>query len=314
MRRSIRILRFVKKLLKFVLSEGRCHFLTDHSKQALNTHWKTNMAGCEESCGFYFVFALFTFFVWMDMSFFDELQEYGSFYNTTVAETLMFPAKTVKVRLQDHTSHYINLPLMQMLDDKLGISDIPGVTPNLITGIHLAFAIVAAKCFISGSLCIRRLGVILYEMRYQLDLLDGVVYRAQQKIKHQYTSGWGTVGYLVDAFADFCGGILVAVSCTIFLNRYLPLKRVRGKAYDEERGRNGESEVAKLIHVSRRSVNIKMVLVTLQIMARSALWDYYCHAYHDLLEAQRPDIPRVSISVTFSLHLPPPLLMAYARS
>ena len=294
----MRLNRLFRRLVNFALFVKN-DIPVKYCSSGLKPHHLTKkMAGCEESCGFYFVFALCTFFVWMDMSFYDELREYGSFYNDTVAETLMFPVKTVKVRLQDHSGHYVHLPSMQLLEDKFKVSEIPGVTPNLITGIHLVLAIVAARCFTSGNLCVRRLGCALYIWRCQLDLLDGVVYRAQQKMRNQYTSGWGTVGYLIDAFADFMGGILIAVSCTIFLNRYLPIKRVKTRTHDEEMGRkpafdNG-SEVAKLIHVSRRSVNIKMILVTIQIMIRSGLWDYYCRSYHDLLEMPRPDIPRVS--------------------
>ena len=214
------------------------------------------MAGCEESCGFYFVFALVTFFVWMDLSFFDELAEHGSFYNASMAENMMFPVKSIKLRMQDHTDHYVNLPWMQFFNENTGLHAIPGVTPNLISGIHLFLAVLAAKCFISGSLGIRRLGVVLYELRCQLDILDGVVFRAQQNMKGNFMSVWGSMGYLVDAFADMCGGLLVGGACAVFLNRYPPWKRVRTKPHDElESGRKAvcfqSEEEERYVHVSR---------------------------------------------------------------
>lgn len=257
------------------------------------------MAGCEESCGFYFVFALVTFFVWMDLSFFDELAEHGSFYNASMAENMMFPVKSIKLRMQDHTDHYVNLPWMQFFNENTGLHAVPGVTPNLISGIHLFLAVLAAKCFISGSLGIRRLGVVLYELRCQLDILDGVVFRAQQNMKGNFMSVWGSMGYLVDAFADMCGGLLVGGACAVFLNRYPPWKRVRTKPHDElESGRKAvcfqSEEEERYVHVSRRSVNIKMLLVVVQIIARSGFWDHYLHSYVELLEKPNPDIPRVS--------------------
>ncbi|XP_078351191.1 ceramide phosphoethanolamine synthase-like [Oculina patagonica] len=255
------------------------------------------MAGCEESCGFYFVFALVTFFVWMDLSFFDELAEHGSFYNSSMAENMMFPVKSIKLRMQDHTDHYVNLPWMQFFNENTGLHAVPGVTPNLISGIHLFLAILAAKCFISGSLGIRRLGVLLYELRCQLDILDGVVFRAQQNMKGNFMSVWGSMGYLVDAFADMCGGLLVGGACAVFLNRYPPWKRIRTKPHDElESGRKAvcfhNEEEERYVHVSRRSVNIKMLLVIVQIIARSGFWDHYLHSYVELLETPNPDIPR----------------------
>lgn len=267
----------------------------------IDRDWRHDkMAGCEESCGFYFVFALVTFFVWMDLSFFDELGEHGSFYNSTMAENMMFPVKSIKLRMQDHTDHYVNLPWMQFFNDYTGLYKVPGITPNLISGIHLFLAIMAAKCFVSGTLGIRRLGALLYELRCQLDILDGVVFRAQQNMKDNFMSVWGSMGYLVDAFADMCGGLLVAGACTVFLNRYPPWKRIKTKLHDEleSGGRKALSfhheDEERYVHVNRRSVNIKMLLVVVQIIARSGFWDHYLHSYVDLLEKPNPEIPRVS--------------------
>ena len=112
-------------------------------------------------------------------------------------------------------------------------------------------------------------------------------------------SVWGSMGYLIDAFADMVGGLLVGLACAVFLNRYPPWKRVRTKPHDElESGRKTVSfqteEEERYVHVSRRSVNIKMFLVIAQIVARSGFWDHFLHSYVELLETPNPDIPRVS--------------------
>ncbi|XP_031570132.1 ceramide phosphoethanolamine synthase-like [Actinia tenebrosa] len=261
-----------------------------------------NMGGCEESCGFYFIFSLFTFFVWMDLSFFGELADHGSLYNASSAKYMMFPVKTVKLRMQDHTSHYINLPLMELADERMGISSFPGVTPNLISGVHLFAAVVAAKCMISGSLCVRRLGVLLYEIRYQLDILDGVVFRAQTDKKNSYESGFGSFGYLIDAFSDMCGGILMATACTLFLWHFPPVKRVRVVSFgsdfrDQELGRKAilnecSREGEQLVHWNRPAVVVRMVAATVQLIMRSALWDFYLRSYVQLFESRNSNIPK----------------------
>ena len=235
----------------------------------------------------------------MDMSFLGELSEKGISYNSSITEGLMFPVKSVKLRMQDHTTHYINLPLMDFLDEKLGISYIPGISPNLISFSHLVVAIIAGKCFSAESLCIRRLGAALFELRYQLDVLDGVVYRTQSHLKNTFVSGWGSYGYIIDAFTATCGGIILAIGCTVYLNRFLPLMKKRKKLQDEEIGKKmfyfyNEEEEVKYSFVSRRTVNFYMVLVTIQVWLRSFFWDYYLRSYHNLLEVPIPGVPKVS--------------------
>lgn len=239
----------------------------------------------------------------MDLSFFGELADHGSLYNASSAKYMMFPVKAVKLRMQDHTSHYINLPLMELADEKLGLSSFPGVTPNLISSVHLFAAVVAAKCMISGSLGVRRLGVLLYEIRYQLDILDGVVYRAQTNKKNSYASGFGSFGYVIDAFSDLCGGILMATACTLFLWHFPPLKRVRCVSFGsgfgvQELGRKTLNESSregeKLVHWNRRAVVVRMVGATVQLILRSAIWDFYLRSYVQLLESTNPHIPKVS--------------------
>ena len=214
----------------------------------------------------------------------------------------MFPVKSIKLRMQDHTTHYISLPLMTIADEKLGISYLPGVSPNLISFSHLVVAIIAGKCFTCGSLCIRRLGVALFELRYLLDVLDGVVYRTQSHLRNTFVSGWGSYGYIIDAFTDTCGGIILAIGCTVYLNQFLPLKKRNTKPRGEEMGKKmfyfyDEDEEVKYSFVSRRTVNIYMLLATIQIWLRSFFWDFYLRSYHELLEVPKSGIPKVTKNI-----------------
>ena len=79
------------------------------------------------------------------MSFYGEVYEYGSLYNESMAERMIFPVKSVKLRMQDHPGHFVRLPMMRFVNEKWGISKIPGITPNLISGLHLFVAIIAGK-------------------------------------------------------------------------------------------------------------------------------------------------------------------------
>lgn len=264
------------------------------------------MAGCEESFGFYFIFVLLTYLLWMDLSFFDELAVYGSSYNATTASKMMFPVKSVKLRMTEHIDHYINLPLMEVTNEKLGISNIPGVTPNVISGLHLCCAIIASKFFVSDRLSLRRVGCVLYELRNALDLLDGVVYRAQAH-KKQFVSGWGSSGYLVDAAMDFAGGFLLGISIGVFLQRYPPMRRVRQKK-DIEAGKSlitdhysGKNEKTSysFVHIDRRTTNFVTFMAVIQTVARSGFWDYYVRSYHELLEVPSTQYSKVSALPSF---------------
>ncbi|EDO41206.1 predicted protein [Nematostella vectensis] len=199
--------------------------------------------------------------------------------------------------MTEHIDHYINLPLMKLANENLGISSIPGVTPNVISFSHFICACISIKFLISGNLAIRRIGCCIYEFRNQLDLLDGVVYRAQAHQK-TYVSGWGSWGYLVDAAMDFGGGLLLAFGIGVFLQRYPPLKRVRIHSRDVESSRKllaekvlDERPAFAHVHFDRRAITVKVLLATVQAVARSGIWDYFIKSYHELLEK-----PSVSIS------------------
>lgn len=265
---------------------------------------------------FYGIFVLVTYFIWCDLGFFGELtvQKTSGFVFTN---TSSLEHKTIKLRMQDHFGHYVYIPLCEWLDKKLSISKIPGISPNVITAMHLFIAMIAGRLVASTSFFCRRVAVILYEFRTMLDALDGVVYRAQSSTR-EYLSGWGTYGYMIDGLADTFGGLFVMMGTIYRLNKHLPFKnpelatKLKNKKqnYDSESGErllsddscNDElDETYGLKRYSRQSVNLTIIFYTITVIARSALWDHFNHGYHDLLAKPRQDISPVCFNCIFSM-------------
>ena len=264
--------------------------------------------GWEDNAVFYFVFASLTFFVWMDMSFFGEMQEQGLIANSTVAKTAnsRFRVKSVKLRMQDHISHYVWLPLSEHVNAKYKISEYSWVSPNLISGLHLTVAIISGRLMYEDNIWIRRIGCIIFEFRCFLDVFDGVVYRAQSNMKTSFVNGWGTYGYFIDAAADFIGCILVLCACILYFLKCPPVKRKEYPNDDAEmalmidyHGKSNSQYKEKVIvfYETKKKMLIMMIAYGLQISVRSFFWDHFLHEYHTLLEVKSDSISPVSRTI-----------------
>lgn len=269
--------------------------------------------GCEDNAIFYFVFASVTFFVFMDMSFFGEMQEQGLAANSSAVKTSKsrFPIKSVKLRMQDHISHYVWLPLSESVDTKYEISKYSWVSPNLISGLHLIVAIIAARLIYEDNIWVRRIGCIVFEFRCFLDIFDGVVYRAQSNMKTSFVNGWGTYGYFIDAAADFIGCILVLCACILYFMKHPPVKYREFSNEDYEtalmidyRGTLNSQFKEKLVvfYENKKKVLIMMIAFGVQVSARSFFWDHFLYEYHTLLEVKSDAISPVGVcNITLSL-------------
>ena len=257
----------------------------------------------ETSLGFYFVFGLFTFFIWCDLSFFSEVSEEGKALNNITKAP--HPAATIKLRMQDHFAHYLYLPFCNWVEKVFKVSEIPGVTPNAITFIHFTFAIIAARLVTEPALSMRRLGVIIFEIRSCLDILDGVVFRAQHH-RVRFQSGHGTLGWYLDSGADIFGSLFFAIGVVIFYSRYPPLRSKPGliKTKDEESAVKLLSDVSadeddsavshSRIRFSRKAIMVTVLLYAVQVFLRSALWDHFLQKYDDMLDHRIPGVSHVS--------------------
>ena len=145
-----------------------------------------------------------------------------------------------------------------------------------------------------------------------LDIMDGVIYRAQKHTK-LFTSGWGTWGYMIDGMADTLGALFIMVGTLYRFNKYPPLKNYHGTLakHKEKMYKNGDLESASkllmsddscteeyeelygLKRESRMHVNLVTVFFTITVVIRSGLWDHFNHNYHNLMGVTRPDISPV---------------------
>lgn len=275
---------------------------------------QTNDETQKTNYAFYGIFGLVTYFIWCDLSFFGGLSEEKNRHKL-YRNTTLLSQKTVKLRMQDHFGHYIFLPFCVWLDKTLGISKISFISPNVITSVHFCCAIIAGRLLASRAISVRRFGVILYEFRSMLDVLDGVVFRAQST-KKEFLSGWGTYGYMIDGLADTIGGLFVMVGTIYRLNKYPPFKNPEAVAKLKSKFKNGDEESGERLLVaedscseevvevyglkrySKKEINLTILFFTVTVILRSALWDHFNHSYHNLLGVKRIDVaPEKQIEV-----------------
>jgi hypothetical protein len=123
---------------------------------------------------------------------------------------------TVKALMLDHTNHYIFAPMATLFDDLIGFSRQDLITPNMISFFHVFVAIISGRMVASDSLALRRLGVVLFQIRTFLDDLDGHVARAKRHIRGE-RSEIGTIGYYVDGICDAIGCVALMIGVFVFL-------------------------------------------------------------------------------------------------
>ncbi|OXA52766.1 ceramide phosphoethanolamine synthase isoform X2 [Folsomia candida] len=134
------------------------------------------------------------------------------------------------------------------------------ITPNMISFFHVFVALMASRLISNDSLCVRRIGVLLFQFRNFLDAVDGVIARERRKtvalasanlmiMNQTYSSIGGTdnniyypppdgismdqvkeykssesLGYWVDGICDGVGGIFLYLACYFYLQRH-PVRR-----------------------------------------------------------------------------------------
>lgn len=265
----------------------------------------TSYDGSVTNYGFYAIFGLVTYFIWCDLSFFGELSA-EKVSDLRLKNITLVSQKTIKLRMLDHFGHYIYLPFCQWANEFFLISEYPWVSPNLVTAIHFCVAVCCGRLFASTVFMLRRIGVIMFEFRSMLDIMDGVIFRAQLKSK-ELLSGWGTYGYMIDGMADTLGGLFIMVGTIYRFNKYPPVKNPDSLAKIKSRHKDVESndrllmsddscseeveETYGIKRYSRKHVISVIMFFTVTVIMRSALWDHFNHNYHDLLGVRRPDIP-----------------------
>ena len=246
----------------------------------------------------YVLFAFLIYFIWCDITFFSQLATERT--HLLASNTTTVTKFSVKLRMLPPFDLYVYVPLCNWAENVFSLSKLPGMSPNLVTAIHFTVAVISGRMFASGALLFRRIGCFLFEFRSCLDILDGVIFRAQSKSK-TFLSGWGSWGYWIDGMADVFGSLFIILGTVYRYNKSPPLKdRSKAVKYSDKVKEDSDAEAAATFlpsnHVdgveryTRRYAFKICAFVTLSVVVRSRMWDHFTHSYHELLGVPRQDI------------------------
>jgi len=257
----------------------------------------------------YGLFAFAVYFLWCDITFFSQLAAERTELLAS-NKTNIISKYSVKLRMLPPLDQYVYLPLCNWFNAAFAISEISWISPNVVTLMHFTVAVVCGRFFSSTTLLVRRVGCFLFEFRSFLDILDGVIYRAQRGTT-TFVSGWGSMGYWIDGMADVFGSLFIILGTIYRYNKCPPLKnnsnkikKYKGKgkeANDVESAAkllssdvgSSEESTGELPGVERHSRTYAIgicLFVTVTVVLRSKLWDHFQQSYHGLLGVPRTDI------------------------
>lgn len=192
---------------------------------------------------------------------------------------------TVKALLLDHTNHYLFAPMATIFDNIVKCSKSSWLTPNMISFFHVFVAILAAKLIASDSLCYRRVGVVLFQIRTFLDDLDGHVARRLKNIRGE-RSEIGTTGYYIDGLCDGLGCIALLIGIFVHLKNNPPRR-----GYTQLQAilpitdaKNPDAGVVYKVKVTTKKVARKVLCFSGQLLLSSTAWNRYIAIYQDILE------------------------------
>ena len=179
-------------------------------------------------------FAFFIFFIYSDVVFFTKCaREYTEYLHSK--NKTFHTRYSVKLRMLPSQDLYLYLPVCNWAEKVLGLSQIPGMSPNLVSITHLCLAILSGRLLASHDLFYRRIAAFMFEFRTFLDVLDGVIYRAQTTNK-MFISGWGSLGYLIDVTSDTLGSLVIFFGTIYRFNQLPPLKESsKATKYNEKK-------------------------------------------------------------------------------
>lgn len=206
---------------------------------------------------------------------------------------------TVKALMVDPINHYIYGPLCAIVDISLGISDRAlFLTPNMISLFHVFVAIIGAKLLTCQNLALRRVGVLLFQLRMFLDDLDGHIARERKHIKGE-RSEVGTLGYWVDGICDLIGVIAMMLGISWYLRNNPPRRGYKGtpvstlpyhqlkeinSTEDIEKDHTPEVGISYKTKVTFQRIVQVIGLFSGQMLLSSLAWNRYIDVYQELLE------------------------------
>lgn len=206
---------------------------------------------------------------------------------------------TVKGLMIDPINHYIYGPFCAIVDIGIGISDrMLFLTPNMISSFHVFIAIIGAKLLTCKNLALRRIAVVLFQLRMFLDDLDGHVARERKHIKGE-RSEVGTLGYWIDGLCDLLGVIAMMLGILWYLKYNPPRRGYKGtpvstlpyhqlkeinSSEDIEKDNTTEVGISYKTKVTFQRIIQVLGLFSGQMVLSSLAWNRYIDIYQELLE------------------------------
>ncbi|XP_045457382.1 ceramide phosphoethanolamine synthase [Melitaea cinxia] len=193
---------------------------------------------------------------------------------------------TVKALMVDHINHYIYGPLCAIVDIGFSISErMLFLTPNMISLFHVFVACIGAKLLTCQSLVIRRVAIVLFQIRMFLDDLDGHVARERKHIKGE-RSEVGSLGYWVDGICDLVGVTAMMIGILLYLKTNPPRRGYKeiNSSEDIERDHTAEIGISYKTKVPLQRIIQVLGLFSGQMVLSSLAWNRYIDIYQDLLE------------------------------
>lgn len=249
------------------------------------------------------------YFVWMDVALYINLQQVQPLQPESTrlpaAETnktseivnagpadisfsLFYPL-SIKLIFQGPTIHYVDEPLSYWTMAYTNIARV--MSANVVSFIGVLFAAAACKMFMSESLHVRQLGVLLFKVRDYLDSLDGWVARARANQVH-INPDQGSFGSIVDGTCDGVADVmmLVAIFFLLYRNNVFNGRTFnRGYGYlrlDAKQDLLPMKVELNNINFWRRALPIIVMLVLMggQTIVSTVFWNVNMMSYHKILE------------------------------
>lgn len=221
-------------------------------------------------------------------------------YNSLQTMTFMEPPNkggfsplrplSAKLLMMDHMAHYVYQPIAESM---VSIFEPTGIylfiTPNVISISGLVLGFVSGKFASMQSLHHRRIGVIIFQFRMWLDVLDGVVFRHTSG-NPVYKSHRSSLGFFIDIDCDIISGVAFAFGCLFYLWKYppslvsgdaLPYTQTfqTGRLYQEQSP--GKSIGTK---ATKNYIFLKALTYGVIILLASSTWDSVVQSFVELLQ------------------------------
>ncbi|XP_052768647.1 ceramide phosphoethanolamine synthase-like isoform X2 [Mya arenaria] len=249
----------------------------------------------QRTCLLLLVVAVVSYYLIMDITLYHRLQAVDLVTEKKVPGQSWSPFHplSVKLILQDPTTHYVLTPMSEYFNEITHFSEVfYFISPNMITFTHLFLAFVSMRFIVSDSLTSRRIGCLIYEVRSFLDAFDGTVYRAHAANKN-YMSHHSELGFWIDSTSDTIGGAALMFGVVFCLWwKHQPRKEINPLPWTtDDKNANlidhscEKHDTRTFKHYSKKFIFWRCFCYGSLIGLSSAVWDQTMWSYTDVFMA-----------------------------